>query len=194
MTVFEEQLDNLALSDHSPPVPPPQPRRDMPEDVDIDELVLSPMAGETKEDRESGGGDLPQNRSTQQGASPAGQHSPHRPQHLHETSHGQHDEVSRLRAELAAAKSEISSLRVELSQQQYELEEVNLIINLQDELRAVRKKTDIFLVYIFVDVLLLTIVSSAVQTGNPPAKAASGTSDIDPAEAAGVRVGYFATI
>lgn len=99
-------------------------------------------AGETKEDRETGfdSSMIRPNSSTQRGASPTGQHSSRRPQHLQDTSHGEDDEVSRLRAELAAAKSDISSLRVELSQQQYELEEVNLIINLQDELRAVRKK------------------------------------------------------
>ena len=92
------------------------------------------MAGESKEDRENGSqaamvrGNLGPRRAT----SPTHQNSPTRPQHLQSTPDHQ-DEVSRLRAELAAAKSEISSLRVELSQQQYELEEVNLIINLQDE-------------------------------------------------------------
>ena len=49
MTVFEEQLDNLALSDRSLPPAQPQPNRDMPEDIDINDLVLSPMAGETKD-------------------------------------------------------------------------------------------------------------------------------------------------
>ena len=48
MTVFEEQLDNLALSDRGPTAPPP-PSRDQPEDIDVDELVLSPLAGETKD-------------------------------------------------------------------------------------------------------------------------------------------------
>jgi hypothetical protein len=45
------QLDNLALSDRSAPRPPQQPSRshDEPQDVDIDELVLSPMRGETKD-------------------------------------------------------------------------------------------------------------------------------------------------
>ena len=45
MTEFEEQLDNLALSDRSPP----PPSRAMQDDIDINELVLSPMAGETKD-------------------------------------------------------------------------------------------------------------------------------------------------
>lgn len=49
MTVFEEQLDNLALSDRTPPPQPAAKCRDEPEDIDINELVLSPMAGETKE-------------------------------------------------------------------------------------------------------------------------------------------------
>ena len=49
MTVFEEQLDNLALSDRAPPPPPSQPSREMPGDIDINDLVLSPMAGETKD-------------------------------------------------------------------------------------------------------------------------------------------------
>jgi len=48
MTVFEEQLDSLALSDRAPP-PPPRPSREEPEDIDVNELVLSPLAGETKD-------------------------------------------------------------------------------------------------------------------------------------------------
>ena len=48
MTVFEEQLDNLALSDHGP-MAATQQSRDEPEDIDIDALVMSPMAGETKD-------------------------------------------------------------------------------------------------------------------------------------------------
>jgi len=98
-------------------------------------------AGETMEDRQTGndGPTMRRNPSQQRASSSTHQHSPKRPQHLQATSQGDQDEVSRLRAELAAAKSEISSLRVELSQQQYELEEVNLIINLQDELRACKQ-------------------------------------------------------
>lgn len=51
MTVFEEQLDSLALSDRAspPPPPPPQPSREEPEDIDVNDLVLSPLAGETKD-------------------------------------------------------------------------------------------------------------------------------------------------
>ena len=61
MTVFEEQLDNLALSDRSnpqipqqpmqpmQPMQPRQPSRAQSDEFDIDELVLSPMAGETKD-------------------------------------------------------------------------------------------------------------------------------------------------
>lgn len=99
------------------------------------------MAGETKEDRETSNYSsmMRPKPIPQQATSPTLQHSPTRPQHLQDTPRSQQDEVSRLRAELAAAKSEISSLRVELSQQQYELEEVNLIINLQDELRACKE-------------------------------------------------------
>jgi hypothetical protein len=96
--------------------------------------------GETKDDRETGNDSaIGQSRSPQRTRSPTRQHSPTRPQHERPASHGDQHEDSALRAELAAAKSEISSLRVELSQQQYELEEVNLIINLQDELRACKQ-------------------------------------------------------
>lgn len=48
MTVFEEQLDSLALSDRAPP-PPPRPSREEPEVIDVNELVLSPLAGETND-------------------------------------------------------------------------------------------------------------------------------------------------
>mmetsp|Transcript_14656 Transcript_14656/g.35349 ORF Transcript_14656/g.35349 Transcript_14656/m.35349 type:complete len:311 (+) Transcript_14656:201-1133(+) len=94
------------------------------------------MAGETKDDRETG-----RDSAVRRSLSPQRARSPNRqqPQHEQANYHGDQDETSRLRAELAAAKSEISSLRVELSQQQYELEEVNLIINLQDELRACKQ-------------------------------------------------------
>lgn len=49
MTVFEEQLDSLALSDRTQPSAPPPPSQEMPEDININDLVLSPMAGETKD-------------------------------------------------------------------------------------------------------------------------------------------------
>ena len=48
MSVFEEQLDSLALSDRAPPAPT-RPSRNEPEDIDVDDLVLSPLAGETKD-------------------------------------------------------------------------------------------------------------------------------------------------
>ncbi|CAJ1970203.1 unnamed protein product [Cylindrotheca closterium] len=95
------------------------------------------MAGETKDDRETGNDSAITIGQSQ--SSPTRQLLPTRPQHERPASHGDQHDVSALRAELAAAKSEISSLRVELSQQQYELEEVNLIINLQDELRACKQ-------------------------------------------------------
>jgi hypothetical protein len=49
------------------------------------------------------------------------------------------EEVSRLRSELQAAKSQIDELKSDVSRQQYELGEVNVIINLQDELRACKQ-------------------------------------------------------
>jgi hypothetical protein len=48
------------------------------------------------------------------------------------------EEVSRLRSELQAAQSQIDELKSDV-RQQYELEEVNVIINLQDELRACKQ-------------------------------------------------------
>lgn len=48
MTVFEEQLDSLALSDRGAPQPQ-RPAREEPEDINVNDIVLSPMAGETKE-------------------------------------------------------------------------------------------------------------------------------------------------
>jgi hypothetical protein len=51
MTGFQEQLDNMALSDRptQPQVPRRIPEREEPEDIDINDLVLSPMAGETRD-------------------------------------------------------------------------------------------------------------------------------------------------
>jgi len=98
---------------------------------------------ETKEDRETGNDNT--RATTQRCLTLPHARSPMRPQYVRATPHSPrrpHEdqlEVVRLRAELASSKSEISSLRVELSQQQYELEEVNLIINLQDELRACKQ-------------------------------------------------------
>jgi hypothetical protein len=51
MTGFQEQLDNMALSDQptQPQVPRRIPEREEPEDIDINDLVLSPMAGESRD-------------------------------------------------------------------------------------------------------------------------------------------------
>jgi hypothetical protein len=49
------------------------------------------------------------------------------------------EEVSRLRSELQAAQSQIDELKSDVSRQLYELEDVNVIINLQDELRACKQ-------------------------------------------------------
>jgi hypothetical protein len=51
MTGFQEQLDNMALSDRptQPQVPRRIPEREEPEDIDINDLVMSPMAGETRD-------------------------------------------------------------------------------------------------------------------------------------------------